>query len=118
MFPYEYASTVGTTFDVTFHLPDASLLACRAKAVGTVAMNEAGVGVDDGADIRFGKDTGVGDLAGVGAGALVEVGRVRSPLLTWRMLRFDRVRSCFFRCSCLCRLPVTVLIASVPGCFF
>lgn len=94
MFPYEHASAVATTFDVTFHLPNASLVACRAEAVGAAAMDEAGVG--DGADIGFGEDAGVGDLAGVSAGALVEVGRVCSPLLTWRMLRFVRVCYCIF----------------------
>lgn len=59
-------------------------------------MDEAGVG--DGVDVGLGEDAAVGDgyPAGVSGGALVEIGRVRSPLLTWRMLRFVRVLFLFF----------------------
>lgn len=97
VFPFEHPSAVATTFDVTFHLPDASLVACRTEAVVGAAAEVGEVGVGAGGGVGAGVGAGVGEeagasgLAGVNGGELVEVGRIRSPLLTWRMLRFVQV---------------------------
>lgn len=64
IFPYEHTPRVATTFDVTFHLPDFGLVTYRDG---------------DG-------DGDSGDASGV-PGALREIGKARSRLLTWRMLR-------------------------------
>lgn len=75
IFPYEHTPRVATTFDVTFHLPDFGLVAYRDEdATGSYVNGDA-------------------DSAGVSvvlalAGALREIGRARSRLLTWRMLRY------------------------------
>lgn len=70
VFPYEHPSPIATTFDVTFHLPDVGLVAHADPASSAAAP--AGGGGGGGCNV-------ISDA--------VEVGEVRSTLLTWRMLR-------------------------------
>lgn len=79
VFPYEHPADVATTFDVTFHLPDVALVAhaCRDADPYSRAFDESHASPN--ADVRGGIQTE--------AGGVVEVGKVRSALLTWRMLR-------------------------------
>ncbi|CAN0106966.1 unnamed protein product, partial [Ectocarpus sp. 12 AP-2014] len=86
VFPYEHPSDIATTFDVTFHLPDVALVAhaCR-DAVSDSRVFDESHAASNATDVRGGAQTE--------AGGVVEVGKVRSALLTWRMLRFSDFRS-------------------------
>ncbi|CAM9729590.1 unnamed protein product [Ectocarpus sp. 6 AP-2014] len=86
VFPYEHPSDIATTFDVTFHLPDVSLVAhaCRDTVPDSRVFDESHA-APNAADVHGGVQTE--------AGGVVEVGKVRSALLTWRMLRFSDFRS-------------------------
>lgn len=88
MFPYEHPSPVATTFDVTFRLPDVSLVAHAGRDPAAVRADE--VHAQGAVGARGGGDGG--DCAG----ERVEVGKVRSTLLTWRMRRFVAF---FFSCT-------------------
>ncbi|CAM9181313.1 unnamed protein product, partial [Ectocarpus fasciculatus] len=86
IFPYEHPSDIATTFDVTFHLPDVALVAHAGRdAVPDSRVFDESRAAPNAADVGGGGQTE--------AGGVVEVGTVRSALLTWRMLRLWDFRS-------------------------
>lgn len=74
VFPYEHAPAIATTFDIAFHLPDVTLVACTSDS------SDDGFSGVSGAEGAQSHDSGVSQD--------VQVGKLRSELVTWRMLRY------------------------------